>query len=358
MKRLRHPAAWGGLLVVALLAVPPGLSAQKTASVSGAVTCADCVITMDTVVTLGGLYAEGAEALSRLTAVAIDSRGRILVTDHGYREIFVFDSAGLLLRTVGREGQGPGEYQRISHINVGPQYIHVFEYHRGRTILDHDFGFVRRDLFPGQFVQSFVTESDEVVLVGNLPSPASAGHTLHMVSPSGDIRSYEGPAYGGNAVVTGTANTLWSLGRRSTRITRWDLLLPEPRVAEVWERTVDEWERHQQSDLGDPVWPRPTIIDVMRDEHGLWIAWSAPDPNRPPGGSIIINTEPHQTIFDGWLDLVDPSSGETIARYHSDDSLIGFAGGSRYLIAYRETEAGVPYIRLLDPRLSRGPGAR
>lgn len=358
MKRLSRLAI-PGLLLVAAVGVAPGVSGQKAAPVSGAVTCADCRIVMDTVVTLGGLYTEGAEAISWTSEVAVDPRGRILVVTFGYPEVFVFDGAGRFLRTVGQEGEGPGEYGRlISHINVGPRYIHVFESHTGRTLLDHDFGFVRRDRFPGQVHQSFVTESDEVVFMGSLPSPASAGHTLHLVNPSADIRSHgvdDDEVYRGymaSYVVTGTADTLWSLDMGSTRITRWDLL-PEPRVAEIWDRTVDEWERHDRGSDRRPVWPRPRIIDVMRDGHGLWIAWNAPDPNVPPLGGILINTEPHQTLYDGWVDLVDPTSGKTIARYDGDDSLLGFAGGSRYLVAFHETEAGVPYIRLLDPRLSR-----
>ena len=363
MKRLPQSATPGLLLVVAVGVAPgvSGVSGQKAVSVPGVVTCAGCQIVMDTVVTLGGLYTEGAEAISWTSEVAVDPRGRILVVTIGYPEIFVFDGTGRFLRTVGRGGEGPGEYGKfISHINVGPRYIHVFESHRGRTLLDHDFGFVRRDRFPGEVHQSFVTESDEVVFMGSLPSPASAGHTLHLVSPSGDIRSHgidDDEVYRGymaSYVVTGKADTLWSFDMGSTRITRWDLVA-EPRVAGVWDRTVDEWERHDRgSDPSNPVWPSPRVIDVMRDGHGLWIAWNAPDPNRPPGGGILINTEPHQTLYDGWVDLVDPTTGKTIARYGGDDSLLGFAGGSRYLVAFHETEAGVPYIRLLDPGLSRG----
>ena len=334
------------------MAAPPGLSGQTVSSVSGAVTCPNCVISMDTVMTLGGLYDEGAEAILWNSRVAVDSRGRILVTRLLLSEIFVFAATGRLLRTVGREGQGPGEYQGITHINVGPRYIHVFD-GTGRTILDHDFGFVASTRLSGRVHQSFVTESGEVVWMDNLQSPASAAHPLHLLSTSGDIRSYGGDdgsvhrGYVASSVVTGAEDTLWSLDRASTRITRWNLQ-PEPRVAEAWNRTVEEWERHDRG-----TWPAPRIIDVMRDELGLWIAWNAPDPNRPPGGAVNINTEPYQTIFDGWLDLVDPSTGKTIARYHGDDGTIGFAAGSRLFIAFHETEAGVPYIHLLNPRLSR-----
>ena len=38
-------------------------------------------------------------------------------------------------------GEGPGEYSSISRIDTGPRYIHVFEYHQSRTVLDHDFNY-------------------------------------------------------------------------------------------------------------------------------------------------------------------------------------------------------------------------
>ena len=62
---------------------------------------------------------------------------------------------------------------------------------------------------------------------------------------------------------------------------------------------------------------------------------------------------PPQVWLDGWVDLLDPSTGHTIARLQHDDHLRGFANGSRYIVAYRETEAGVPYMSLLNPRLVR-----
>jgi len=93
----------------------------------------------------------------------------------------------------------------------------------------------------------------------------------------------------------------------------------------------------------------------MLGAHGLRILWIAPDlrwtpvndPSRQP-------SVPREQRLDSWLDLVDPSTGPTIARYRDDHVRSRFANGSRYLVQYRETAAGIPYITLLNPRLSRG----
>ncbi|MDE2983166.1 MAG: hypothetical protein OXU69_00550 [Gemmatimonadota bacterium] len=56
---------------------------------------------------------------------------------------------------------------------------------------------------------------------------------------------------------------------------------------------------------------------------------------------------------DGWLDLVDPATGQTLARYHQDNALGHFVAGSSYLVDHEETEAGVPYLHIIEPQLSR-----
>ena len=337
------------------------LSAQEPIRVSSDVVCADCVITIDTVLTLGGLEGEGMEAIAYYSDMAVDARERILITNAYYPGIYVFHMSGRFLRMVGRGGEGPGEYSMmISHINAGPQYIHVFEIHSGRTLLDHDFEFVRRDRFPGQVHHSFVTDSDVAAFAASIPSPAAVGHKLHLLDPSGEMVSHGGgnSAYrtqaSPGAIVTGDGESLWIIEWDSTRITRWDLL-PKPTVARIWDRTIDEWDRHDQ---GPDVWPSPGNTGAMLDQSGLWIVWREPDPDwrgNPSEQSQPV-TDPMHEIHNSWVELLDPDTGETLARYFDEGFLLGFVPGSRYVKAYHETDAGVPYIHLLEPRLSQGGG--
>ena len=286
--------------------------------------------------------------------IAVDARERILITNVFHPRIYVFDMAGTFLRTVGRGGgEGPGEYHWISHINAGPRYIHVFESQRGRTLLDHDFKFVRRDLFPGRVSRSFVTDSEVVAFAAWVPSPASAGHRLHLLAPSGEMESFGDGDSGyrtqesAGAIVSGDGASLWIIEWDSTRVTRWDLL-PKPAVARIWDR-------HDRRPDGF-AWPRPGNTGAMLDESGLWIVWREPDPDwggRSSEESSRPITDPWQDIYDSGVELLDPATGETLARYFDKGFLTGFVPGSRYLKAYHETDAGVPYIHLLEPRLSR-----
>lgn len=50
----------------------------------------------------------------RIVSVARGEEGNLVVADAGWGEIRVFDSGGEHVRTIGREGEGPGEFQSLS----------------------------------------------------------------------------------------------------------------------------------------------------------------------------------------------------------------------------------------------------
>ncbi len=350
--------------LLAFHAATTGLSAQDTVTVSGEVTCGDCVITLDTVATIGGLDGPGLHMITHYADVAVDRRGRIHVADFMQPEIAVFDSTGAFLRTLGGRGEGPGEYDVVFHINVGPEYIHVFDRNRGRTLLDHDFEVIDTHRFPGLVSETIVTDADEVVWLGDVPSRTSVGHRIHILGLSGAIASFvdDRSVYRGTAgpapVVAGDAETLWTVERGNNRLTRWDLR-PEPRAERVFERTVAEFVNANP----DGGWPLTAHAGVMLDDTGLWIAWNArdpewTDPERSDPDSRAprpVPQVPPRKARDGWVELVDPSTGRTLARRRFDGFISGVAHGSGYLAGYHETDAGVPYIHLLRPIVSGLP---
>ena len=263
-------------------ALPMSLSAQEAVQVSGAVSCADCVITLDTIVTIGGLDGPGLHVVTQVSHIAVDRHGLILITESGQSEISVFDSTGKFLRTVGRPGEGPGEYRSISHLGVGPRYIHVFERQEGRTMLDHDFKVIRTDRFPGQVHSLAVLGNDEVAFT--VPTSGPVGHKLYVLRPSGQFLAYggDGKEYpptltawiSQNSTVTGRTETVWAVRYNTNRIVRWDLG-QEARVGRVFDRHIVEF------DEGVPrerFAPPPMNNTVMADDRGLWINWHTPDP--------------------------------------------------------------------------------
>ena len=296
----------------------------------------------------------------RITAVpgvAVDRRGRILITDL-HPEVLVFDSTGTFIRAVGRKGEGPGEYQFLSHTNVGPRYIHVFDFDRGRTLLNQDFEFVRTDRFAGRYLHYACNGVGRRhlfrrCLFGGLgrAQPAYPERVRRDVLLHGGSGVFRGQTLAGTYSVAADSRTLWVVETNPNRMTRWDLV-PEPRKAVVYRRAVEEFDRHTFDPL---LHPNASNSASLLDDHGLWILWTAPDPafeRRRGGGELP--PEPPQNVRDTWLDLVDPATGLTLARHHSDGSAFLFAKGSRYVVFYHETDAGEPYIVLMEPKLTRG----
>ena len=353
------------LAAAALGACAAGLgvtaAGQPVIEVSGEVSCAECRIVVDTVVTLGGLDSPGAHLVGYDSQIAVDQRGQLLVSS--IRPVIaVFDSTGTFVREIGGNGEGPGEYVAITHVNVGPQFIHVFDPDRGRTLLDADHRFVRLDRFPNEINQVATTESGTVVFGGDLLASESIGHYLHLLDVHGELRSYgwDGSESSARAPrhygVEANDSLAWLIESPSGRIEEW-ALLPEPNLKRIVNRYVEELEREKLPLSPEFRAPGASAFAVRFDEHGLWVLWVTPDlgwtrrTNDPRVMDRWDREATPQAIADGVLDLVDPETMRTLARYRSDLPLHGFAQGSDMILAYEETEEGVPWLHLLRPRL-------
>lgn len=76
--------------------------------------------TLDTILALGALGTPSGEPaddeFASVSSVTLGPEGNLYVADHGNNEIRVFDRAGVLTRTIGRQGEGPGEFSSIFSI--------------------------------------------------------------------------------------------------------------------------------------------------------------------------------------------------------------------------------------------------
>ena len=357
----RRPATVLAMCAVGLAAAP-AVAQQPVIEVSGEVACADCRITLDTILTFGGLNGPGSHLLEGpVPLAAVDQRGRVLLTHFGRADIAVFDSTGRFIREIGGAGEGPGEYALITHLNIGPEHIHVFDGARGRTVLDADHGFVRTDRFVANVTSATVTGNRTVVFAGDVPTPESMGHYLHLLDADGDLHShgwdgsvYRGPS-GRQFAVAANDSLAWIVDSASGRIEEW-ALLPEPKLSRIINRSVEEFDRENTAPRErEFVWPTVDNFGARLDDHGLWILWWGPDPGwtkRTSDPEVMAEWDREaswQAIFDGVLDLIDPETGRTLARYRSDLPFPGFVYGSDMVMAYEETQEGVPRVHLLRP---------
>ena len=58
--------------------------------------------------------------LGYVFTMAVDSKGQFYLTDSGFKGIRMFSSDGILIREIGREGEGPGEFAATPIVHIGP----------------------------------------------------------------------------------------------------------------------------------------------------------------------------------------------------------------------------------------------
>ncbi|HEX9692043.1 MAG TPA: 6-bladed beta-propeller [Gemmatimonadales bacterium] len=75
---------------------------------------------VDEVVRIGALDVEGPAMLGQVTAVEADAQGRLWVFEGQAQELRVFDTTGAHVRTIGRRGGGPGEFEQVIGMGWGP----------------------------------------------------------------------------------------------------------------------------------------------------------------------------------------------------------------------------------------------
>lgn len=94
---------------------------------------------------LGGPGAQGDDAFGKIQSFTVDDSGSIYVLDRRNYNIKVFDPSGRCLRTFGRQGQGPGEfeYPYSLSINRASGEIALYELNDGISYFKTDGTFLR-----------------------------------------------------------------------------------------------------------------------------------------------------------------------------------------------------------------------
>jgi len=73
--------------------------------------------------------------LGRPTDLTVDARGFLYVTDTGRNTLVVLDSAGTIIRRIGRAGSGPGEFEAPRSVRVARDTIRLLDGGNGRVML-------------------------------------------------------------------------------------------------------------------------------------------------------------------------------------------------------------------------------
>jgi hypothetical protein len=104
--------------------------------------------------------------------------------------LLVFEPNGKYRETIGRKGQGPGEYTAISQVFVLPgDSIRLDDTRNGRyTILSPEYRVVRTSPYPiAHYLSTILFPDGFAVTTKTLRTPQEVGLPLHRVNPAGEI---------------------------------------------------------------------------------------------------------------------------------------------------------------------------
>lgn len=359
----------GQLLVFLTLAAPAVAAAQETASVSFADPHRHTIQSARTV-TIGS--ADGPDLLEyHPVTVAIDSRGRFyLTTALALHEVKVFDGSGRFLRVIGREGEGPGEFRRISALVITPgDSLYVLDNGNSRlTAFSPAHGMVRTAPLPFgvDYPKVHYLPNDLLLVNANVRTPELLGLPLHIVAPDGEhVRSFgstdrafrpDFPQFLRRWTALSRDGTVWSAYPKQYVLERWT------RSGRLVERlTVEaEWfEPYLEFRYPTPDQPAfPNVQSIYEDAAGLiWCALVVPDEDWAEGlgeprvseGQPYYEVEDLAAVYDTRLDVIDPRTRRVLASHLLDGYPIQFLADGK-MITYREPR-GVPLVDVWSLRI-------
>jgi hypothetical protein len=307
------------------------------------------------------------------TPVTINSRGEFLTRTHSPGEFAVWDSTGAFLRTVGRDGEGPGEIKGWPGIQVDPwDSVHVRDSKYRWSVFAPDFTFVRMMPNGGELrtdSHALFLESDTIIdAIGiKYPGGPSGLFSLFSRSDGGFGRSF------GEVLPTdrtlprrhlaqGPDDTFWAIPGYAYRAEQWTVSGERVRVVERWAdwfpRGLDDsgWNRADEP-------PPPVITAIHHDqvEDLLWVRLMVPDPRRLPveeaPESVVAAVAYH---YDVIVEVLDLQSSRVLASHRADGlegSILGFLKDGR---GYRlsEDEDGFWSIEILSLRVAKADASR
>jgi len=135
---------------------------------------------------LGGDPEREASYFPKGASLAIDAAGNLYVTDRGNRRVQLFDKNGALIRTIGRRGQGPGEYMFAGSVYIEEGGTIWVDGGREQVIFSKDGVFLKK-VAVSKFMSQKMLAPGGLFIGTTQPSAAQGDpkHELIRVEPDG-----------------------------------------------------------------------------------------------------------------------------------------------------------------------------
>jgi hypothetical protein len=276
----------------------------------------------------------------------------------------LYDSRGTFLESIGRKGNGPGEFTFITGWVAGQaDTTFVFDVGNGRiTTLEADGSVVATNQLPYSGFSGIVRLSDNrfVIDLAN-PTADAVGYPLHVIDVRGQkLRSFglEAPRYRADqplllkrSIAPSTLG-LWASHEARYLLELWST---DFKLSRVIEREVDWFKPYDQTaplPLSSSSPPSPRVSMISEDSAGrLWVAILVPGENwregvgerTTPQGVRTLGITNSATYWDTMVEVLDPVAGVVIGAARFESNLVSLLGEGR-VAAYREDASGNPFF--------------
>lgn len=344
------------ILLLALSALVSVLSAQQAQTgtmIPDRPSCGSCRVAVREVARLGSI--NDPAGFGPLAYVAVSSGGSYAVSSATFPgEIFLYSASGAFVRSVGRRGDGPGEFRGQLLLQFDARdSLHVVEFRGDRhTVLrPGDLAYVRSMQLTTRPTAFTVLYRGGFLLAGPSGTPGSA-YALQFLSPEGgrvasadsDARAHEVP----RVVTVGTNGSVWTASAVEYRLQEWSERGEPLRTLHARR----EWLQGSPvpTRLAPQAAPPSQLTGLARDASGLLLVFFAvPDARwAPPVGREA--PDPSQ-MYDTILEVVDPGSGQLMLRHRFEELVIPVKGSLAYVM--RSDALGERRIHVLELAVRR-----
>jgi hypothetical protein len=148
------------------------------------------VIELKEDLSLGGPEAQGDYAFGQIRTFVVDDAGSIYVLDSQASHIKVFDASGKYVRTIGRQGQGPGELDRprALSLNRANGELAVLDLSRRMSFFKLDGAFLRHSSFKEIWALAGQVDSKgNIYVIEGIVDPKDPRYELKKLGPDASV---------------------------------------------------------------------------------------------------------------------------------------------------------------------------
>ena len=335
--------------------------------------CPRCRIVLRPITVLGERDTSMTEVPQSLD---IDERGRYYAALPNKHELpLVYAANGKLLKRIGRQGDGPGEFRLPAHIFVDAHdTVFIADWAGRLSVLTPDYRFARSFAFPTGTRALIVLSNGRVLANASRPDRETIGLPFHLFDRTGVFLGAIGdrsrPFFSTSSYtivhrIAPTKTGFWSVPAFGNYlIEHWSqdgkrtMLL---RRTPNWFVTLPQGLSGKNPFTTDP--PVSVVEGLWEDSKGLlWVMIRTADPARhevpaetvrTPEGNVSVPGEPDR-VSDTIVEVIDPKAGILLVSQRFDQLFIRSMKGGR-IAHIRENSNGIIAVEILELRLSPGP---